>query len=78
MIKFLLIVIAFFYILSKVGGFIFRTLFGAAAQRAQQQQRTTRKPADGNVNIDYAPKEDKKSPKNFEGGDYVDFEEIKE
>ncbi len=79
MIKFLLIIIAFFYILSKVGGFIVRTLFGAAAQQAQQQQRTdTRKPTDGNVHIDYAPKDKEKSTKDFKGGDYVDFEEVKE
>ena len=79
MIKFLLIVIAFFYILSKIGGFVLRRLFGAAAQQAQQQQRAqTRKSTDGNVHIDYAPKKGEKSSKNFKGGDYVDFEEVKD
>jgi fructose-specific component phosphotransferase system IIB-like protein len=78
MIKFLLIIIAFFYILSKVGGFIFRTLFGAAAQQAQQQRTHTKKPSDGNVQIDHAPKNEDKSSKNFKGGDYVDFEEVKD
>jgi fructose-specific component phosphotransferase system IIB-like protein len=76
MIKFLLIVIAFFYILSKVGGFVFKTLFGAAAQ--QQQRAHTKKPSDGKVQIDYAPNKDEKSGKTFKGGDYVDFEEVKE
>jgi hypothetical protein len=79
MIKFLLIIFAFFFLLSKIGGFMFRTLFGAAAQRGQQQQQqSTRKPADGNVQIDYMPKKDQKASKHFKGGDFVDFEEIKE
>lgn len=78
MFKVLIIIFVFFFVLSKIGGFIFRTLFGAAAQRTQQQEPTTRKPASGNVHIDYAPKQGEKSPKNFKGGDYVDFEEIKE
>jgi len=82
MIKFLLITIAFFYILSKIGGFVFRRLFGAATQQAQQQQQQqraqTKKPSDGNVHIDYAPKKGEKSSKNFDGGDYVDFEEVKD
>jgi len=83
MIKFLLITIAFFYILSKIGGFVFRRLFGAAAQQAQQQQQQqqraqTKKPSDGNVHIDYVPKKEDKPSKNFKGGDFVDFEEVKE
>ena len=79
MIKFLLIIFVFFFVLTKIGGFVMRTLFGNAVQRAQQQQqRSTRKPTDGNVHIDYAPKQDQKTPKDFKGGDYVDFEEVKE
>jgi len=80
MIKFLLIIFVFFFVLSKIGGFVFRTLFGAAAQRSQQQQnqQSTRRPTDGNVQIDYVPKKEEKLPKNFKGGDFVDFEEVKE
>lgn len=33
------------------------------------------KPADGNVHIDHIPKE--KVSKDFKGGDYIDYEEIK-
>lgn len=74
--KLLIFLFIFFFIIKKVGGFVFRTLFGAAAQ--QQQRTQTRKPTDGNVHIDYAPKKDKKVTKNFNGGDYVDFEEVKD
>ena len=84
MFKFLIIIFLFFFILMRLGGFFLRVLFGRAAQQANQQQsqyrsQNTRKPSDGNVNIDYVPKETKKNaPKNFKGGDYVDFEEVKE
>ena len=39
-----------------------------------------RKPApEGNVNIDFVPKESKpgSNPPDFKGGDYVDYEEVK-
>lgn len=77
--KFLLFIFIFFFIIKKVGGFVLRVLFGAAAQQAHQQQRTqTRKPAEGSVHIDYTPNDKEKSTKDFKGGDYVDFEEVKE
>ncbi len=44
------------------------------------QSRKYKQPADGNVNIDYIPEEDKKNgkgPRNFKGGEYVDYEEVK-
>ena len=79
LLKFLLFIFIFFFIIKKVGGFVLRVLFGAAAQQAQQQHRAqTRKPTDGNVHIDNAPKKGEKSTKDFKGGDYVDFEEVKE
>ena len=61
---------------------VFRFLFGASASERQRQTRGTRagqqfkkKPADGNVNVDYVP--DKNKDKDFGGGDYVDYEEVK-
>lgn len=64
---------------------ISRFLSGSAFGQAQQQQRNfnggngKQRPSDGNVNIDYAPKQNstKKSSENFKGGDYVDYEEVK-
>ena len=45
------------------------------------QSRKYKQPSDGNVNIDYIPDDGKekngKGPRNFKGGEYVDFEEIK-
>lgn len=71
MLKFLIILFLVTYVLIKVGGFFFRA--GVASQGRSQQQR---KPADGNVNVDSAPKKQKKAG-NIKGGDYIDYEEVK-
>lgn len=90
MLKFLLIVFLIAYVVYKVGGFIFRTILLSTYQaqhkkqaNTQQQQYKTngngRYASDGNVRIDYAPGEqtNKGKKKNFDGGEYVDFEEVK-
>ncbi len=45
------------------------------------QSRKYRQPSDGNVNIEFIPEDDKnqngKGPRNFKGGEYVDYEEVK-
>lgn len=79
LIKIILFVIVFFWILKGVSRF-FLARFVKQAQQKQQfqggQQRQNR-PTDGNVHIDYAPKKPKKkSSDQFKGGDYVDYEEV--
>ena len=72
-----------------VFSFIFRTIsrffFGSVIRQAQQQQQQRHsqqyqrtRPSDGNVNVDFAPKESRKqkSSDDFKGGDYVDYEEL--
>ena len=84
MFKFLIIFFLIIYILSKVGGFIFRTLFSgfsgqnSSRQTYQSQQQRSNKPQDGNVNIDFNPKQRNSSDqgRDFKGGDYVKFEEV--
>lgn len=85
MFKFLLLLFLFIYIISKLGGFILRTLFsGFSSQTRQQtyhsqgQQTQQRQPKDGNVIIDYNPKEKRQSKDGgtFKGGDYVNYEEL--
>lgn len=89
--KFLLWTFVIGYILYKLSGFFFRSmlfLFGRKMQKeyAQQnantrtQQNHRKKPADGNVEIDYVPDNEAKKGKtkeDFRGGEYVDFEEVK-
>lgn len=45
------------------------------------QSRRYKQPNDGNVNIEYIPEDEKKhhgkGPRNFKGGEYVDYEEVK-
>ncbi|GHE74829.1 MULTISPECIES: DUF4834 family protein [Roseivirga] len=81
MIRLILIFVLIFWVIRSV----FK-LFSVGLGQAQQQQhrgfsnsgRSHRKPSDGNVNIDYAPKKpSKKSSENYKGGDYVDYEEVK-
>lgn len=70
MLKFLLILLITVYVLSKVGGIIFRI------GRFASPQQSPRRPADGNVNIDGMSQKNKKGT-SFKGGEYVDFEEVK-
>lgn len=82
MVKFLLILILIIYLLYRVWGFFVSLIFGPQQQRYQQQQQSSNqqhahKPPNSNVNVDYVPKKDRKSGEDFEGGQYVDFEEVK-
>lgn len=83
MFRFLLILILVFYLIYKIGGFIFRVLFLGALQSKHQQQQSQykqqshRKAPDSNLNIDYIPGEKKNQSNDFKSGDYVDYEEVK-
>ncbi len=85
MIKFLLILFIVFYLLWKVGGFLFRNILlksfmkqqQANFQQGKQQQKQYRRPANGNVNVEFIPPESTSKGKTFKGGEYVDYEEIK-
>ena len=85
MLKFLIIVVLVSYLLFKVIQFLFKVLIiGAGGQEAyrrqqgyQQQQNSTRQKR-GDISIDYVPKDGKKnSSSNYDGGEYVDYEEVK-
>lgn len=69
MIKIILIAILFFYALYRVGGFLLKIVSLGASNQSDR-----RSPRDGNVHVDKNPNKDKK---HFEGGEYVDYEEVK-
>jgi len=78
-------VITFIIVVAFIMRLLSRSLLGRIYKQAQQQQRAAQqqhkraKPADGNVNVQYAPIEKPtKSSDNFKGGDYVDYEEVKD
>jgi len=84
MLKFLLILVLIFYLIYRIGGFLFRMLFIGAQKQQQQyqnqsQQQSHRKAPNSNLNIDYAPgsKQEDKKGGDFKGGEYVDYEEVK-
>lgn len=78
MLKFLLIAILIIYCFYRVAGFLFRFMLGGFGKgqfdSTQQQQR---KAPNSNLNVDRIPRNDTDRKKDFEGGDYVDFEEVK-
>ncbi|MFY0651453.1 MAG: DUF4834 family protein [Cyclobacteriaceae bacterium] len=84
LIKFLLIAFCAYWLLKSIGRFLLSVVLPGyikkkANQHAQgysQQRPKQKRPADGNVNIDYVPNE-KKKPKTDKGGDFVDYEEVK-
>ncbi|WP_421872726.1 DUF4834 family protein [Marinoscillum sp.] len=80
--KFILILILVAYLFVKVGGYLFGLLFRGAQEfnrgyQAGDHQHHARKAPNSNLNIDHIPQKDKQSKKNFGGGEYVDFEEVK-
>jgi len=74
----LLAFILLFLLLFRAVGFVLRLLLGRSfTNRANTQFRqTTKRSARGNINIDYDPGKENRKDKKFEGGDYVDFEEV--
>ena len=84
MIKLLILFSLFFFLFFKIGGFLFRTLFGSASQRHNRNFNTGNQPQkrwqpkDGNLNVDYDPtKPRQKGSKDYNDGEYVDYEEVK-
>ena len=81
MLKILIILILIGYVFFRVTSFVFSALFGGI-NRAQQFGRNsapftrTRKAPNSNVNIDNVPNTSNQN-KGYEGGEYVDYEEVK-
>lgn len=80
MLKFIVFIVLFSYVIFKGLGLLFRLLMGSPGSMRQQSHNYPphgdRKPKDGNVNIDYTPNKGKKSSKGFKGGEYIDYEEV--
>ena len=76
LLKVVLFGLVFYYILKTIGSFIFRFLGGQAPQN--QRQQTTPHKREGEINIEYMPKDQKGRPSSGKkGGDYIDYEEVK-
>jgi hypothetical protein len=85
MLKFLIITFLVIFVLIRVGGFIYKTLFWMLGARAGNRnmyrhngQRPQQRRTAGDINIDYIPENDTKQKRaGFNGGEYVDYEEVK-
>jgi hypothetical protein len=70
MFKLIIILVLIIYLLNKVTSIFFRS-----AGRPQQTP-PFRRPADGSIHMDTAPKKTNKKS-GLKGGEYVDYEEVK-
>ncbi len=81
MLKFLLIAILVIYCFYRVAAFLFRFMLGGYDRgqfNSTQYGRTQRRKApNSNLNVDTIPGTKAGKKKDFQGGDYVDFEELK-
>lgn len=80
MFKILLILILIGYVFHKIASFFLRGFFkgfNGQSQFDQRQYRHTRKSQNGDINIDSIPNNQSKKGGGFNGGEYVDFEEVK-
>ncbi len=85
MVKFLLILLGVGWLLGQLVRYFLRTKLAKFARQVsevsreqqREQQRKTRPEA--GVNVDFVPREHlKKNQKDLQGGEYVDYEEVKE
>jgi len=76
LLKVVLFGLVFYYIVKTIGSFVFRILGGQSRQNQRQQTATHKR--EGEINIEYMPKNQKgRSSSGKKGGDYIDFEEVK-
>jgi len=80
MLKLLAIVFLFVLFLRSIG-FVLRLLFGSGlagktSKEFREGQGRRKRPSKGNVDIDYVPNKKDKKGKGFDGGDYVDYEDV--
>lgn len=81
MIKFIIILILIIYVFYKTAGFLFKMVFGGLRSDPgsfqQRHQQNSKKAPNSNLNIDNVPQEQPGNKSGYEGGEYVDFEEVK-
>ena len=81
MLKILIILVLIIYVFYKTAGFLFRLVFGSLRQdpgRFQGEHKSYAKRAPGsNLNIDKVPDKNARRGGSYEGGEYVDYEEVK-
>ncbi|MEN7549724.1 DUF4834 family protein [Rapidithrix thailandica] len=84
LIKFLIIAIVIIYIISRFAGYFLRVAYwfmGKQIQKEvkkeQERRQGKRSWSQGDLKITVSNKNEKKQRKSYNGGEYVDFEEVK-
>lgn len=80
MIKFLIVLVLIIYVFYKTVGFLFKIVFGNLRSDPgafNQRRQYTKKAPNSNLNIDKVPHPQTNNKDGYEGGEYVDFEEVK-
>ncbi|GGZ22128.1 hypothetical protein GCM10007049_13640 [Echinicola pacifica] len=84
MLKFLIVILGVGWLLGQLIRYFLRSKVAKFAQQvkkaAEEEQRASRKPQEeGEVHVDFIPKTyQERRTKDIKGGDYVDYEEVKE
>lgn len=84
MVKFLVILLGVGWLLGQLIRYFLRSKLARFAQQvneaSKEQERAQRRAQrEGDIHVDYIPKSYKeRSEKEIKGGDYVDYEEVKE
>ncbi|TVP42851.1 MAG: DUF4834 family protein [Mongoliibacter sp.] len=80
--KFILIAVALSWIFSGLLKFFLRSKLKQFANHAndlKREEERRKKPKDGNVSVDHIPRDyQEKRTKEIRGGDYIDYEEVKD
>lgn len=85
MVKFLVILLGVGWLLGQLVRYFLRTKLAKFAQqvsevaREQQREQQRKSRPEAGVNVDFVPREHlKKNQKDIQGGEYVDYEEVKD
>ena len=80
MLKFFLILILILYCFYRVAGFLFRFVFGNLKGDPAQFNRSShdrpRQAPNSNLKVDSVPRTQNSKKGDFNGGEYVDYEEV--
>lgn len=83
MLKFLIIFLGVGWLLGQLIRYFLRSKLAKFAQQvneaAKEQQRAQQRPSNGDINVDHIPRQhQQKRNKDIQGGEYVDYEEVKD
>lgn len=75
LLKLVLTFVIIYWLFKTVGKFFFNTFANKENQQRRYQGQQNRNTKTGNVHVDHNPNSNK-TPHDFKGGEYVDYEEV--